>query len=134
MRNNCAFAINVYIFICWQNNKKWKKNYELWILITSKLILITMIMGLLRLQTLGRQNCRKFSISSTLFVEKEIFVRGSSLNINLASIGDAGHGKTLLSSNITKVGTWKVNRPCRKFIKNGKSWKIHQNLTIDPNA
>jgi hypothetical protein len=62
-------------------------------------------MGLFRLQTLGRQNCRKFSISSTLFVEKEIFVRGSSLNINLATIGDAGHGKTLLSSNITKVGT-----------------------------
>ncbi len=47
---------------------------------------------------------RKFSVSGSK-LEKEAFVRGSAINVNAVTIGDSGHGKTLLTSNISKVGS-----------------------------
>ena len=62
------------------------------------------------LKMLSRQSkpffysARNISLSSRRF-EKEPFIRGSVTSINALTIGECGHGKTLLTSNISKVAS-----------------------------
>ena len=61
------------------------------------------------------QFLRQFSVSRQK-CEKQPFVRGAAVNLNTATIGDSAHGKTLLTSNISKIASGEF-KPVEDFDK-----------------
>ncbi len=81
-------------------------------------------MMLTRLSKCKSVSFRMFCTSCQSF-EKEPFVRGSFINVNVAAIGDAGHGKTLMSSNISKVASYEF-KPVEDFDKGSPADGSHR--------